>query len=96
MNIQHIEPSSARALLHGLKGREISATYVSPELTLCFQARVETVLDTSSSEVALLLSKGGRIIATGAGPRASGNGVVLDIGPGKKLYLNDNLPEQLF
>ncbi|MBS3950117.1 MAG: hypothetical protein KGZ53_05610 [Peptococcaceae bacterium] len=83
----------ARALLQGLKGREISATYISPELTLCFQARVETVLETATNEVALLLSQGGRIIATGAGPRASGNGLILDIAPGKKLYLNDNLPE---
>lgn len=85
--------NTARSLLQGLKGREVTATYVSPELTLCFQARVEAVLETNSHEVALLLSQGGRIIATGAGPRVSGNGLILDIAPGKKLYLNDNLPE---
>ena len=93
MNTLHSDMNIARALLHGLKGREISATYVSPELTLSFQARVETVLETANNEVALLLSQGGRIIATGAGPRASGNGVVLDICPGKKLFLNDILRE---
>lgn len=93
MDTLHSDMNMARILLQGLKGKEISATYISPELTLCFQARVETVLETANNEVALLLSRGGRIIATGAGPRGSGNGLVLDIGPGKKLYLNDNLPQ---
>ena len=93
MNTLHTDMNAARALLLGLRGREVSATYISPELTLCFQARVEAVLETNSHEVALLLSRGGRIIATGAGPRASGNGLILDIAPGKKLYLSDNLPE---
>jgi len=76
-------------LLHALKGKTICATYVSPELTLSFQAKVEMVLDSSPTEVALLLSHGGRIIASGAGPRASGNGLTLEIGPGKRLYLNE-------
>lgn len=93
MNTKHLEINIARSLLYGLKGREISATYISPELTLSFQARVETVLDTNTNEVALLLSRGGRIIASGGGLRASGNGVVVDIAPGKKLYLNDNTPQ---
>lgn len=83
--------TAPRDLLLGLTGKTISATYVSPELTLCFQSRVETVINTTTTEVALLLSSGGRIIASGAGPRASGNGVVLDVGPGKRLYLNETL-----
>lgn len=76
------------SLLHELKGEIIAVTHVSPELTMSFQARVEQVLDTSPTEVALLLSQGGRIIANGCNLRKSGNGITLDVGLGKRLYLS--------
>ena len=75
-------------LVERLTGNTIAVTYVSPELTLSFQTIVETVLDTRTNEVALLLSNRGRIIASGAQLRSSGNGMILEVGDGKRLYIS--------
>lgn len=87
MNFAH-KDSHHHSLLYALKGRKIAVTHVSPELTISFESEVEAVLDTSSNEVALLLSHGGRIIASGANLRRSGNGIALDVGSGKRLFLS--------
>ena len=74
-------------IMQNLAKKSICATYVSPELTLSFQARVESVLDTENNEVVLMLSGQGRIIASGVQLRVSGNGLILDLGTGKRLYI---------
>lgn len=75
-------------LIKGLPGSTISVTYISPELTLSFKSLVETVLDTRTNEVALLLSNRGRIIASGDQLRISGNGMILEVGESKRLYIS--------
>lgn len=75
------------SILEGLKGQSVSTTYVSPEFTISFTSVVETVLKTRNNELGLLLSNEGRIIANGAQLRVSGNGLIIETGPGKRLYI---------
>jgi hypothetical protein len=76
-----------KQILTGLMGKPVCVTYVSPELTLSFGARVESVLDNKGDEVVLLLSEKGRIIASGVHLRRTGNGIVVEVGAGKRLYI---------